>query len=169
MAIERDTSSIDTIIIHCAATPNGSGHTAEDIDHWHSERGFYRHSGIKQFHAPRLQHIGYHFVIRANGITEMGRSIKEIGAHARGHNTRSIGICLIGTDHFTADQWNSLRALVTDLRRENSRIRQVIGHRAVDRRKICPGFSVSDWLAAEMGALPQHLYPQSEDSNGQSA
>lgn len=173
MAIERDYQSIDTIIIHCAATPNGSQHTAVDVNYWHGPdrearglRPFFRHSPAKKYHASKLQHIGYHFVIRTDGITEVGRAIREVGAHAYGHNTNSIGICLIGTDAFTEAQWLTLAACVRSLRRDFPSIKTVIGHHQVDDGKTCPGFSVQDWLASDMCIPRKHLHPQPEDSNG---
>ena len=73
---------ITEIIIHCSATTEGMDFTVEDIDRWHRQRGF---SGV-----------GYHFVIYLNGSIHAGRPKNKIGAHCKGHNTISIGICYIG-------------------------------------------------------------------------
>ena len=59
--------------------------------------------------------IGYHFVIRPDGLTETGRHVDEIGLHAEGHNKTSIGICLVGNSSFTPAQHVAARALVTRL------------------------------------------------------
>ena len=40
--------------------------------------------------------IGYHFVIQRNGEVDEGRPIEQTGAHVKGHNHDSIGICYIG-------------------------------------------------------------------------
>ena len=40
--------------------------------------------------------IGYHFVIRDDGRIEGGRPQEYIGAHAKGNNDDSIGVCLTG-------------------------------------------------------------------------
>ena len=40
--------------------------------------------------------IGYHYVIKRNGLVEAGRPVSISGAHAKGHNADSIGICLVG-------------------------------------------------------------------------
>jgi len=42
--------------------------------------------------------IGYHFVIdnEPDGVIQPGRDIYTPGAQARGHNTTSLGICLVG-------------------------------------------------------------------------
>ena len=73
---------INKIIIHCSATPEGREVNAETIDRWHRERGF--------------SMIGYHYVIGLNGQIEEGRPEKMVGAHCKGHNGESIGICYIG-------------------------------------------------------------------------
>ena len=74
--------TIKEIIIHCADTPEGRDDKAADIDRWHKQRGFDR--------------IGYHYVIDLDGTIEAGRDPDCIGAHCKGHNTNSIGICYIG-------------------------------------------------------------------------
>ena len=74
--------TINKIIIHCSATCEGLAFTAKDIDRWHRQRGYTM--------------IGYHYVILLDGTVEKGRPIKQIGAHCKGHNAHSIGICYIG-------------------------------------------------------------------------
>ena len=73
---------IDKIIVHCSATQEGKDISAATIDAWHKKRGW---SGI-----------GYHYVVGLNGNIEYGRSVYSTGAHVKGHNTGSIGICYIG-------------------------------------------------------------------------
>jgi N-acetylmuramoyl-L-alanine amidase len=74
---------IDKIILHCSATREGDNSVnAKVIDRWHKARGW---AGI-----------GYHFVILINGKIELGRMIDKVGAHVKGMNKSSIGICYIG-------------------------------------------------------------------------
>ena len=122
---------IDKIVIHCSATTNGRHHTAEDIHRWHKERGW---SGI-----------GYHYVIRVDGVLDSGRPHYWTGSHAKGHNTNSIGICLIGTDDFNEQQWAILEMLVSKLLHEYP-LADVIGHNEVSDKQ-CPGFNVQEWRA----------------------
>jgi hypothetical protein len=124
---------IDKIIIHCADTPNGKEFHATDIDRWHKERGW---TGI-----------GYHFVICVDGTVEPGRPVESVGAHAQGHNSNSIGICLIGKDKFTKLQWFALAELVMNLKQDHLSA-SVIGHYQVDKHgKTCPNFDVPSWAA----------------------
>lgn len=66
-------------IIHCSDSTFGD---VAEIRRWHIARGF--------------NDVGYHFVIRRDGEVEMGRTLETIGAHCKGHNTNSIGTCLVG-------------------------------------------------------------------------
>lgn len=125
---------ITEIIIHCSATTEGKDFTVEDIDRWHRQRGF--------------NCIGYHFVIYRDGSIHAGRSKCQIGAHCKGHNANSVGICYIGglstdgkpKDTRTAAQKASLRALVEQLQEEFP-LATVHGHNEF-ATKACPCFDV---------------------------
>ena len=127
----------DEIIVHCAQTPNGVDFGVLDIDQWHKERGF-NSRGLKSMFC------GYNYIIRPNGVIERGRGLSEVGAHTKGHNGRSIGICLIGTDEFTPEQFNALKWLLKDLKNvyPNAKIH---GHYEFSN-KACPGFDVEKWI-----------------------
>lgn len=151
---------INTIVIHCSATPNGRWTTALDIDRWHDDRGFERSNQWREKWNPDLKSIGYHFVIYTNGAIATGRHLDEIGAHAGGFNKRSIGICMIGTSAYTMEQWRELDTLVAKLRTRYPAAR-ILGHRDLspdldgdgiiephEWLKTCPGFDVGKWLTA---------------------
>ncbi len=151
--------TVRRIIIHCSATPDGRAQTVRDIDRWHGERKppFNREHVWRRRMNPELAHIGYHFVIYINGATATGRHMDEIGAHARGANFDSLGICLIGTSRFRAAQWHSLAELVTLLLAVRCPGARVLGHRDLPGvAKACPGFDVAGWLP-DMKAPPDHL------------
>ena len=128
--------AIDTIIVHCSATPEGKPFTVADIDRWHRQRGF--------------DCIGYHYVIYLDGTLHAGRPIQQIGAHCQGHNARSIGVCYIGglaadgktpKDTRTREQRETLLSLLKQLKSQfpNARIR---GHRDF-AAKACPSFDAT--------------------------
>lgn len=158
------TRSIKSIIIHCAATPNGKWFQAGDIDAWHKARGFKRTEAFRTRQNGNLVAIGYHFVILTNGAIATGRHWDEIGAHAQGYNSKSLGVCLIGTDKFSLRQWQSLKGNINSLREQIMHLQgdaeppRVFGHRDLPGvAKDCPGFSVQDWLANDMQPLPDHV------------
>lgn len=74
--------TINEIIVHCTATPEGKDFKAKDIDRWHRERGWKK--------------IGYHYVIDLDGTIEKGRGENEVGAHCNGRNAHSIGVVYVG-------------------------------------------------------------------------
>jgi N-acetylmuramoyl-L-alanine amidase len=147
---------IHTIIVHCSATPpdwmEGQGVEAQlaEIRRWHLARGWRRE--------------GYHFLIGRDGQIAKGRPVEEVGAHVKGHNIGSIGVCLVGgkwpqgawgvktdkfSDHFTPEQDRALRRLLTDLCEQFPSIKHIRGHNDYTDSKGCPSFTVSDWLKAE--------------------
>lgn len=130
---------IKKIIVHCAATPSAMDIGAEEIDVWHKQRGF--------------DEIGYHYVIRRCGKLEKGRDIAKAGAHCRGHNFSSIGVCLVGgidehgqaCDNFTNQQKRKLQQLLNFLTLTFDEA-EVVGHRDVKGvKKACPSFDVRSW------------------------
>lgn len=139
---------LTSIVIHCAATPNGRKFTVKDIESWHKQRADWGPS-------PSGKYIGYHYVIYINGEIAGGRSPEEVGVHAKGYNKNSIGICLIGMDKFTCEQWESLKYLITALQVEYPEI-TIIGHNEVSP-KDCPGFDVQEWLANDMEPSSENL------------
>lgn len=171
--------AIDTIVIHCTASPNGRWVTTADIDAWHKKRGFRREPPARLAFNPDLLHIGYHHVIYANGAIATGRSHAEIGAHVTGSNARSIGIAVVGTDRFRRAQWDALRDLIKALTEPRGRYpalfpgARVVGHRDLspDRNgngvvepqewlKTCPGFDVAAWRRGGMVPLINQLFPE---------
>jgi len=124
---------INKIIIHCSATPEGRKTSAEEIKSWHLERGF--------------SDIGYHYIIHLDGSISYGRNIDKIGAHSRGQNKMSIGVCYIGgldecldpKDTRTPQQKESLLILLKTLKKLHSKS-VIYGHRDFSE-KACPSFN----------------------------
>ena len=123
---------IKKLIIHCAATPDddASNINSNHIRDWHVNGNGW-------------DDIGYHFVITRSGSIERGRPTTKPGAHCRGHNHDSIGICLVGTRRFNDAQYTALIKLCYELMNIYSiPYSQVFGHHEFDSRKECPGFQV---------------------------
>ena len=161
---------INFLVIHCSASPNGRWTDVSTIDRWHRERRFARTAAARARWQPMLSSIGYHWVIYTDGKAVPGRSPEELGAHAAGYNTGSLGLCLVGTDHFTEAQWITLAQKVRELcaqygiplqpaaPKDPRGLRGVIGHGQLPGvAKACPGFDVRAWLAAGLSIPPDHL------------
>jgi len=152
----RPDSKITELIIHCTATPNGRWHTAEDIDRWHGERNFKRSPLLIGHNAPHMPHIGYHFVVLTSGAVQACRGLSEVGAHVRSHNLNSIGVCMVGTDQYTKDQWHALKVLLVGMKSRFKTLR-IRGHQQINKDKTCPGFNVNAWLKDKMQVPDGHL------------
>jgi N-acetylmuramoyl-L-alanine amidase len=126
--------NITEIILHCSDTTEGKDYTVADIDSWHRKRGF--------------NCIGYHYVIYRDGSVHEGRDINAIGAHCKGHNANSIGVCYIGgrgangktKDTRTDAQKKAMHELVEQLCRRYPGAK-VFGHNEF-AAKDCPCFDV---------------------------
>ena len=124
---------IDLIVIHCSATRSDRRFSVEDLIACHDARfGF----------------TGYHYYITKDGTTYQTRHEQLVGAHARGYNQRSIGICYEGgltpegeyDDTRTARQKVALKQLLKDLRKRYPQA-HILGHRDLPHvSKACPCF-----------------------------
>lgn len=115
---------INEIIIHCSDSDVKAHDNVKTIRKWHKARGF--------------SDIGYHFVVTKEGI-KAGRPVAIQGAHCKGHNNNTIGICVTGRDWFTIKQMNNLTQLV-DLLKMIYPIEKVSPHYKYNTEKSCPNF-----------------------------
>lgn len=158
---------ITKLIIHCSATPPDMDIGVAEIRRWHTDP------------PPKgngWNDIGYHFVIRRDGLFEPGRPVEIQGAHcaAQNGNKASIGICLVGgvrrgqhpktgkaallvENNFTQAQWLTLEQQIELLQKRFPKIDTILGHRDLDPGKECPSFSVRDWL--RRNAVTQPVWP----------
>lgn len=155
-------AAVRFLVVHCAATPPDLDIGVKEITTWHTDpppkgRGW--------------DGIGYHYVIRRDGMVESGRPITEQGAHVLGHNHEAIGICLVGgvkrvpdadgkpdedgpqwdlipDANYTAAQWSTLESLISLLLNRFPGA-TVCGHRDFSGvTKPCPCFDVKSWWSA---------------------
>lgn len=144
-------SDIKNIVVHTAATKPHMDIGFKQIDQWHKSRGW---SGC-----------GYHFIIRRDGVLEHGRPLHRAGAHTKGHNMRSWGICMVGgldsagepINNYTHAQFVTLYILINGLLYIAPHA-ELLGHRDLspdvdgdgiiekwEWLKDCPCFDVREW------------------------
>ncbi|AWC29202.1 peptidoglycan recognition protein family protein [Bacillus cytotoxicus] len=87
--------------------------------------------------------IGYNYFIEEDGTVLEGRGL-HVGAHAKGHNSETIGICMSGNfDKYdpTPAQIQSLYALCrTFMKQFALSEKHILGHRELEGvTKSCPG------------------------------
>lgn len=144
---------INNLVVHCSATPPSIDRGVEWIRTIH----------VRDF---GWSDVGYHYVIRRDGRIENGRPEERIGAHVRGKNKDSLGVCLIGgvdengkaEANYTDAQYKSLRKLLDSLKLKYPNAK-ILGHRDLSPDmdgdgvieshewvKECPSFDVRKWL-----------------------
>ena len=129
---------IDYIVIHCAYTKLSMTTDVNRIRKWHLKRGF--------------NDIGYHYYIRIDGSLEIGRPVDIAGAHVKGYNSNSIGICYEGgmsengepLDTRNDAQKLTIFTLLKDLK-INHPLALIKGHRDFPNvNKACPCFDAKN-------------------------
>ena len=130
--------NVEKIIVHCSATREGDDTiNAEVIDRWHKARGW--------------KGCGYHFIVLMDGTIEKGRDISQCGAHTKGLNFKSWGVCYIGgvekdgktpKDTRTQKQKESLEYLLYFLKLLQPKAK-IHGHRDF-ANKACPSFDATE-------------------------
>lgn len=106
-SIYSELVSVDLLVLHHSATETGAAAPIRAL-----------HRGVFGW-----DDIGYHYVIgngtmTADGLVEEGRPEWAVGAHSRGNNERSLGICLVGhlsRAHATDRQMKAAVELVRDI------------------------------------------------------
>lgn len=128
------------IVLHCSATRENQNFTIEQLEACHKARGF--------------RTIGYHFYITKDGTLYPGRPESQIGAHAKGYNAHSIGICYEGgldahgrsKDTRTEAQKITMEELLRSLLVDYPDA-EIVGHRDLPNvHKDCPCFDTKAWL-----------------------
>lgn len=131
-------NSTDEIILHHAEASRAS---VEEVNRWHLERGW---TGI-----------GYHFYIRKDGKVYRGRPEWAVGAHAQGHNSCAIGICVEGsymTETMPQAQLDALKGLIRTLMAKYPGAK-LLRHKDVNSTD-CPGTNFP-WAEVQKYAEPE--------------
>ena len=129
--------AINRLIFHHSASSLAT--TAEDITRWHTENNGW-------------DFVGYHFIVESNGKVVPGRDLDMTGAHAKGANGDSVGICLVGSNDVSEETWtqqqiDATNELVGALRRVLGVPLTIHGHRDVGTTvTLCPGVDVVEVL-----------------------
>ena len=73
---------INLIVIHCSGTKENHPFTIQALEISHRRKGF--------------KGVGYHYYVLQSGEVINTHPLSRIGAHAKGYNRNSIGICYEG-------------------------------------------------------------------------
>lgn len=135
----RNEREIDTIVIHHAAAPERKdGDTLKQLKQFaelHQRPGHLSKRGGAT--------IAYHYAIDGKGEVWKCNRLSHATWHAQGANANGVGIILLGNFELTtpsATALESLRELVSILRRDLPNCWRVLGHREVKGSSTaCPG------------------------------
>ena len=137
--------AINEIIVHCSATPEGRIYDdpVATFRKWHMKPVSKGGLGAND--------VGYHYVVDQHGKRWTGRPVEKVGAHVKGHNTGTIGVCYVGgvdandikkaKDTRTPAQRKAMLELLTELV-EKYDIKKISGHRDY-AAKACPSFNAA--------------------------
>ena len=140
---------ITQLIVHASDTYTNQNIGSEELHVSHNQSG-----------ADGLQ---YHYVIRRDGRLQRGRPLDTVGksSEVRGHDTRSIDVCLVGglncstgcenpdqyrsSQSFTREQMSTLESLCEAFYRRYYG-GQIFGHNEIEPQVTDPYFDVSQYV-----------------------
>lgn len=133
-------AEIDTIMVHCTATPPRREVSVSELDAWHKAGNFEPCSNG--------HYAGYHLLVHLDGSYERIRPDSERGQHCTqaNMNNRAVSVCYVGgvdnnnkpCDTRTEAQKKTLVTLLRTLRVKYPKAR-IVGHRDY-APKACPSF-----------------------------
>lgn len=135
------------IILHHSATDDGPA------DHWQA---------IRRYHMEERgwRDIGYHYGVERVGdrvVVQYGREPHVQGAHAKGHNRNSLGVCMVGNfqEHRPPPEIldATVQLLKALMRVYDLEPRQFLGHREI----MPPGYTECPGRAVDMVEIREIL------------
>lgn len=89
LGLRQEVRPINSIVIHCSASGDDYDLPLDSVRKDHLAKGWLD--------------VGYHYYITRDGVVHKARPLIKRGAHVRGHNEHSIGICYEGGLRRTSD------------------------------------------------------------------
>jgi hypothetical protein len=132
----RSISDISDVVIHHSA---GHG-TPESYAKYHISKGW--------------PGIGYHYVIDLDGTVYYCNDIDKVTYHCQGHNTKSIGICMIGNyevDNLDLSIDRNLYSLHELLQSLHDSIGHfTLGYHGQYKSTLCPGKNLIELIKSDL-------------------
>jgi N-acetylmuramoyl-L-alanine amidase len=137
---------INLAVLHCSGSNNSEQMTYETIRWLHiAPSSTYFRWGNYDTYGKGWSDIAYHWVILQDGTRVKGRPESIEGSHCYGFNKNSLGICLVGNNNHTSEQFASLRNLMEDIKtRHKLDEMDFLLHNELSKNKTCPNFTRQD-------------------------
>ncbi|MDE6843489.1 MAG: N-acetylmuramoyl-L-alanine amidase [Muribaculaceae bacterium] len=142
--LRHNNCKIDTIMIHCTATPPRREVSRAELDRWHKAERFEPYTDPNG----KVTYAGYHLLVHLDGSFELLRPDLHRGQHCpqENMNNRAVAVCYVGgvdnnnqpCDTRTEAQKRTLLTLVRTLKGRYPNA-QIVGHRDY-AAKACPSF-----------------------------
>lgn len=144
-----DKRTISHILIHHSATPSVSTN----------------HDAVKRFHTEERgwSDIGYHYTIDHGGVVRKGREDNVIGAHCKGFNNNSLGICLFGNFEDEQPTQAQIETLIALLKRLQETYQvpagNVLGHKDKGATSCCGKhlYGLLPWVRTQLQQNPERI------------
>ena len=140
---------VSMLVVHHSASSRATT-TKKTIEKWHKARGF--------------KEIGYHKLIDGTGKVIDGRSELKVGAHAKGANSNSLGVCLAGNFETESPTGAQIKALVDVLTAWCKKYKiseaAIHGHGSVPggtTKTKCPGKTLASELSGVKASVRTRL------------
>ena len=150
---------------------------SEIIVHWSETFSNANLTGAELTELTGKGNNAYHYIFKRDGSVERGIPIKSAGDHTPGHNSYSIGVCLIGgvaaatedqglnerksASNITRSQYNTLYQIMRVFYTQYPG-GQALGHSEVDGNEDDPGFEVRDYVYNLFNKSSLFVDPQNE-------
>lgn len=138
---------IELIVVHCSATDDPETNNFEAVKELHtgdtSEKMKWGTYG--EISKRGWSDIGYHYFIETDGSIKAGRPESRVGAHVRGHNLYTLGVCVAGNKVFTKEQKHTLKVFlqkkIKDYHLSKDKVKP---HSYFDKNKTCPNLRIPE-------------------------
>ena len=145
--------SIQYLVIHCTATPEGREVSADEIRRWHTAPVSQGGRGWKQVGYTDMVHLDGRVERLVNNNEDANVDPWEVTNGAAGYNSVSRHIVYVGgcdkagkpKDTRTEAQREALKRYVEDFHARFPQI-HIVGHHELNPGKACPSFDVGKWL-----------------------
>ena len=131
--LKKMNRKINEIIVHCSDSDYKAHDDISIIRGWHMNERKYKD-------------VGYHYFIRKDGTIQKGRDLMVSGAHCKGHNRHSVGVCFSGKHKFTDAQFEAFEQLRMLAESFLNRKLKVTPHSFYNENKTCPNFDINEKL-----------------------